>query len=239
VPSGPQPTLVAGYSVGELACYGLAEALDIRSLATLARERAAAMDRAAASAPGGLMAVRGLTRRRLERLCSDRGASVAIAIDDDDFVVGAHGPALQVLQRDLAQHGAQITCLDVGVASHTPSLAAAADAFRAALERSSIAAPKRPVVAGIDGGLVTTRARAIATLAAQIARTVEWALCMDAMVERGCRVFLELGPGRALCTMLIVRHPEVEARSVDEFRSLAAAADWVRRRLDGDAPAAR
>jgi [acyl-carrier-protein] S-malonyltransferase len=43
---------------------------------------------------------------------------------------------------------------------------------------------------------VTTRERAVAALSEQIARTIEWSRCIDALYERGCRVFLELGPGQ-------------------------------------------
>ncbi len=235
----PPPIVFAGYSVGELACYGLAGALDATALATLSRERAERMDRAAAAQPGGLISVRGLTRSRLERLCSLHAASIAIAVDEDAFVIGGLTPALQALQDELPRHRAQITRLNVGVASHTPWLVDAVESFRAALEHSSMTAPKRPVIAGIDAGLVTTRTRAISTLAEQVARTVEWAACMDSMVERGCRIFLELGPGRALSTMMRGRHPDVEARSVEEFGSLAATADWVRRRVEDAAAEAR
>src|SRR4051812_47641484 len=57
----PEPRAIAGYSVGELAGYGCAGALDAPELAHLAVQRAAAMDRAAVT-PGGLVALRGLPR---------------------------------------------------------------------------------------------------------------------------------------------------------------------------------
>ena len=89
-----------------------------------------------------------------------------------------------------------------------------------------------PVIAGVDATLVATRARAIATLSAQISHTVEWAQCLETLHERGCRVFIELAPGRALSRMLRERFDDVEARSVDEFRELAGVARWATRRLD-------
>jgi [acyl-carrier-protein] S-malonyltransferase len=50
--------------------------------------------------------------------------------------------------------------------------------------------------------------------------------------ERGCRVFLELGPGAALFRMVRNRLGPVEARSVDEFRNASAVAAWVLRSCD-------
>jgi [acyl-carrier-protein] S-malonyltransferase len=92
-------------------------------------------------------------------------------------------------------------------------------------------APTTPVVAGVDASWVTARAPAIAKLAAQIAARLEWASCLDVLFERGCRLFLELGPGGALSRMARERlGVEVEARSVSEFRSLDAVAAWLQRR---------
>src|SRR5439155_19940792 len=120
----------------------------------------------------------------------------------------------------------------VGVASLPPLLATAAAAFRVMLESSSLQAPARPVVAGVDGSWVLTRERAIDVLSKQIARTIEWSRCIDALYERGCRVFLELGPGTALSRMLRNRLHRIEARSVEEFRSPDAVAAWVVRSVD-------
>jgi [acyl-carrier-protein] S-malonyltransferase len=229
----PRPTAAAGYSVGELACYGVCDALDAGELARLARSRAVAMDRAAADRPGGVVAIRGLSRPALIRDCVGLEAFIAIVIADDAFVVGGTDAALTVVKDRCGRAGAQVTELRIGVASHTPLLASAVAPFRSALERSHLRAPSPPVVAGVDAGLVTTRERAIATLSSQIATTVEWVQCLDTLYERGCRVFLELGPGRALSRMVRERHDDTEARSVDEFRDAAAIVAWVRRKFDG------
>ena len=228
----PAPAFFAGYSVGELACYGLAGALDAAALARLARRRAERMDAAAARCPGGLASVRGLSRRRVAALCAAAGAAIAIAVDDDAFVVGGAAAALAQVREHAAALGAQITELKVGVPSHTPLLAAAAEAFGADLQDALVRAPGVPVLAGIDASTVRSAAQAVQALAAQIARTVEWFQCVDALYEGGCRVFLELGPGRALSKTVRDRHADAQARSIEEFGSGDAAADWVRRSLD-------
>jgi [acyl-carrier-protein] S-malonyltransferase len=227
----PAPTAFAGYSVGELAAYGCAQALDAGELARLARVRAQAMDGAAGERRGGMFATRGLTREAIAALCARRETSIAIATADDAFVVGGTQSALGAFAHEVQQRGAQITCLQISVAAHTPLLAGAVDTFRAALEASALRAPTAPVVAGVDAAWVSTRERAFATLSRQVAATVEWTQCMDALYERGVRLYLELGPGRALSRMVLERHPDVEARAVDEFRSLAAVVAWVTRRV--------
>ena len=228
----PVPRAFAGYSVGELACYGLADAVDAGMLAQLARQRADAMDESAARQPGGLIALRGLARNAVVALCAGLEGHVAIAIADDAFVVGGTEAALAAFLARARSHGAQVTCLRVGIASHTPLLASAVAPFRATLERSPLRAPSVPIVAGIDAEPVTTRERAIATLAAQVAQTVEWAQCLDALYERGCRVYLELGPGHALSRMASARFDDVDARAVDDFSSVAAVTAWAVKQRD-------
>ncbi len=228
----PVPVAFAGYSVGELAAYGVADALDIEALVLLAHERAVLMDGAAGAEPGGVIALRGLSRAAVVELCSAKGAFIAIANADDAYVIGGTQVALDSVAEAAVRCSGQVTCLRVGIASHTPLLAAAAIGFRAALEASSLRSPARPVVAGIDGSWVITRERAIGALSAQLACTVEWSRCLDALRERGCRVFLEVGPGAALSKMVRDRFDNVEARSVDEFRDPLAVAAWVQRSVD-------
>ncbi len=226
----PPPRAFAGYSVGELACYGAAGAVDTATLATLAQARALAMDAAAAAQPGGVIALRGLSRRIVVSLCDGLAGYIAIAVADDAFVVGGTAAALAAVEQRASARNARVTHLRVGVASHTPLLAGAVEPFRAALETAGLGPPQVPVVAGVDAGVVTTSARAVATLTAQLAQTVEWGQSLDTLHELGCRVMLELGPGRALSRIARERFDDVEARAVEEFSSVEAAAAWVARR---------
>jgi [acyl-carrier-protein] S-malonyltransferase len=226
----PSPLAFAGYSVGELASYACAGALSVHELAHLARERAQIMQ-AAAKTPGGLVALRGLYRPQVDALCRDNGLWVAIVIDDAGFVLGGSRRAIDRCIDEARSKGAQITCLRVGIASHTPLLEDAVDRFRGVLERSSLSDSRIAVLSGTDASLIRDRSAAIDALARQIAQTIDWARCLDALYERGSRVFLELGPGNALARNVQARFESVEARSLDDFRSLSAAVDWVKNRV--------
>ena len=228
----PAPIACAGYSVGELSAYAVADALDAAALALLARERARSMGASVGNQPGGVIALRGLSRAGATEICAGKRAFVAIVIDESAFVIGGTQSALELVREAAVRRGVQVTCLRVGIASHTPLLAAAATEFREKLECSPLRAPERPVVAGIDGSWVFTRERAVNVLSEQIAKTIEWSRCVDALYERGCRVFLELGPGAALSKMVSKRLKRVEARSVDEFRDADAITAWVTRAVE-------
>jgi [acyl-carrier-protein] S-malonyltransferase len=229
----PKPAAFCGYSVGELAAYACAGALDAAELARIAIARAALMDKAAAATHGGLLALQGLRRDVVARLCAGQRAWIAIAIGAEEFVVGGEDAALARLNKELSERGAKLTPLKVGLASHTPLLSDAVQPFRALLTASALAAPATPVVAGIDAAWVVRRETAIDKLALQLDHTIEWAGCLDMLYERGCRVFLELGPGRALARMTQARFADVDARAVDDFRSLEGVSSWLAKHASG------
>lgn len=225
--AAPKPAAFCGYSVGELGAYACAGALNAVELADIAAARAALMDQAAAATHGGMLALQGLRRDEVNRLCEGQRAWIAIAIGAEEFVIGGEDAALLQLSTAFAERGAKLTRLKVGLASHTPLLRDAVEPFRALLNASSITAPATPVVAGIDAAWVMRRETAIDKLAQQLDHTIEWSGCLDMLYERGCRVFLELGPGRALARMAQSRFADADARSVDEFRSLDGVSSWL------------
>ena len=227
----PAPTLIAGYSIGELAAHAIAGSFDAATCLALAAQRARLMD-SASPADAGLQAVLGLERHVLQPLCDLHGAHVAIANGQDHFIVGGTHASLQRLADAARAQGADIRLLPVRVPAHTPLLAAAVAPFAAALDASPLQAPRLPLLAGIDARPVRDRATAVNTLSLQLAQTIEWAQVMRQAFERGARVFLQLGPGNALARMVAPAYPCCEVRAVEEFQSLEGAAAWVRSALE-------
>lgn len=186
------------------------------------------MDEANGGDLGKLLALHGVGIQALTALCAGRDAWPAIIVVERSFAVGGRVDAIDALEKAARAHGARVQCLSVGVASHTPLIAGAIAPFRAALEASRLHDPSIPVFAGIDASLITRRNDAIDALSRQLAQRIEWARVLQALRERGCRVFLELPPGKALSRMLRSRFADVEARALDDFRSLEGVVAWVR-----------
>jgi len=222
----PTITAVAGYSAGELAAHAIAGSFDSTACLQLAARRAALMD-AASPADAGLIAVIGLAADEIALLCAEHAVHLAIVNGPDHVVLGGLRSALEAAAAAAVRHGARTVSLPVDVPAHTPLLAPAAQAFEAALGETALQPPRLRLLAGIDGSSVVDVARVVHTLAAQIARTVQWQQVLAQAVERGGKVFLELGPGSALGRRVRELHPQLQARSVEDFRTLEGVREWV------------
>jgi len=225
-PMLPPPAAVAGYSVGELAAFSAAGVIDAGAAAALAPQRAEAMDRCAARAPGGLLAVSGLPRQKLEQLRIDAGLELAIRNGAASVVLGGPIAALNHAERVAMAAGAQCTRLRVSVASHTSWMREAAESFSLALAQVPFRAPRVVLFSNAGDRIHDARSARVA-LAAQIAQTVRWDECMENIMARQVHCVLEVGPGQALARMWNQRHPGVPARACDDFRSAAAIAAWL------------
>jgi [acyl-carrier-protein] S-malonyltransferase len=229
----PAPTLVAGYSIGELSAYGIAGALPAEELIALAAMRARAMDACTdPSVRQTLLAVSGLTAPAVQALLEQHHLAIAIQNGDDSLIVGGMHDDLCAAELRLQQLGAQLTPIQVEVASHTRLMQDAVVPFRTALQQCQFAPFKMPVLAGISADPVSDKEAAVSLLARQIAETIRWDRCMDACAEAGITVALELGPGGALSRMLRARHPGIECRSVVDFRTLAGIVKWLERQCN-------
>ena len=222
----PAPIALAAYSVGELAAYGCAGALAPEAVIALARRRAELMDEAF---PGGgaMVALRGLNRAAVAALCRETGAEIAIINDEDRIVCGGPPAAMERLTALAESRGAKPTPLAIRIASHTSLMRRAVAPFLAALQQAEWRRPQAPVLEGLSGAPIFAPASAQAALSKQLAQTIDWAACLEGLRERGCTVLLELGPGAGLARMARDRFPDLPARSVAEFHSLAGAAAWV------------
>ena len=231
----PARLIVAGYSVGEVAAWGVGGLLSAADTLDLVTRRAEAMD--AATQPGdGLMFVRGLPRDDIDRLCERYRAAVAIVNPGDAFVIGGDRAALQAIAAEAkAMHAARVVDLPVEVASHTRRLVAASAAFRESLRPMSVTFPPAAgtrVLSGIDGAPVVSVEAGLDKLAAQLSQTVQWASCLQGCIEAGATAFLELGPGHALSAMAEGAWRDIPTRSLEDFRSLQGARSWLARYAD-------
>jgi len=224
----PRRFAVAGYSVGEMAARSIAGIWPPRETLRLTEQRALAMDAAGGTA-GLLGYVRGLDLSIVEEIAVRHRCAIAIVGPDRLFVVGGRGDDVTAFCRAAEAAGARSAPIAVHVASHTVLLADAVAPFRQALE----SAPTGEIRAGCillagGGGARIYRPRdALAGLAADVARTLDWNATLQALVESGADRFLDLGPGHALADMARSVFKGMSARAGEDFHSMEGLCGWI------------
>ena len=227
-PDGAPPaTIVAGYSVGEIAAWGIARVWSPAVTFAVVDARAVAMD--AASGPDdGLGYIRGMPHDDVAALADRFGCAVAIVNPGRLFVCGGTRDAIAALcTAALADGAVSAAPLPVHVASHTPRLAAAVAPLAQKLGSIAMARPALRLMTATDQSLVSLPAHAAAGLARQVMTTIDWAALLDALAERGVDQVLDLGPGSALAEMASAAMPDARVRAVDQFRTLQGVRDWL------------
>lgn len=224
----PRPICVAGYSLGEMAACAAAGAFPVSEGVALCAQRARMMDTAFPE-PAGMLAIIGLNELRIADIATRHGLLLAIRNGANHFVLGGPQSALAVAEDYALALGASRTVrLAVSTPSHTSLLQAASHEFQVAL--STWNNPGRlifPVLSAIDGHANRSRPETLAALARQISTPLDWATCIENLLEMQPARVLEIGPGNALARMVEEQAPGLPVRSVGDFRSLQGIQNWL------------
>jgi len=217
----PAPAFVAGHSLGELSALCAAGALTFEDGLRLARERGRLMKEAGERAPGSMAAVIGLDAQTLEAVCREASArhhpGVVVANDNapGQIVISGGKEAVAAATELAKAKGAKrVIPLNVSVASHSPLMAEAAEAFAQVVARTPVAPAQVPVVANTTARPITHPDDIRAELVAQLTAPVRWVESVRAMHQAGVTLFVELGPKDVLCGLIKRIVEGVETRAI-------------------------
>ena len=220
------PSAMAGLSLGELTALAAAGACSFADGLYLVQARAEAMAECAARHPGAMLAVVGLTRDAIEDICRHTGAVLANVNAPDQLVVS--GPVSAVEQAEAALKGSgakRVARLEVSGAFHSPLMQPAADAFRRALERVTISAPRVPVISNVTAKPAATPEEIRDLLVKQIVSPVLWEPSVRRLIQDGMRACVEFPPARVLSGLLRRIDPAVKTALLNEPDDLPKLSD--------------
>ncbi|MGW0564515.1 type I polyketide synthase [Streptomyces sp. NPDC003016] len=195
---GIRPAAMIGHSLGEYvaAClagvFTLPGALDI----TLARgELFAKME------PGRMLVVQ-LPEEELLRLLPDR-VSVSAVNAPDLTVVAGPDEDIAALLKDLRGRGIDCRKVSVPVASHSWMVDPYLEEFTRKVDRLTLSKPEIPFVSGVTGTWITpVEATSPEYWAQHLRRPVRFADGVRSVLDRPGRTLLEVGPGKALTSLI-------------------------------------
>jgi [acyl-carrier-protein] S-malonyltransferase len=127
------------------------------------------------------------------------------------------------------EHGIRrATLLNVAGAYHSRLMESAYTKFGEALAEAQMQVSRFPVISNVTGEEAQTLPEIRRTLQDQITATVRWSDCMQRMIRRGVELFIELGPGTVLASLLSRTSKEANVMSVSGAESAHQCATQMR-----------
>lgn len=201
----PQPSMVAGHSLGEFSALVANEVLSFESALQLVSIRANAMQKACELYPSTMAAVLNLPDEKVESICKE------IAETNNEVVVPANYNCPGQLVISGTIKGVELACeamkaagakraliLPVGGAFHSPLMQPAQEELAAAIHATQFNNPICPVYQNVAAKAVNNAAEIKKNLIAQLTGAVKWTQSVQSMIEDGATEFIECGPGKVL-----------------------------------------
>ncbi|MDJ0630912.1 MAG: SDR family NAD(P)-dependent oxidoreductase [Rhodobacter sp.] len=206
---GVKPAALIGHSMGENTAACLAGVMSFEDCIGLVHLRGRLFDTVPA---GGMLSVP-LSEAELRPYLGD---DLDIAAINAPSLTVATGPemALAALEARLAAADIEGTRIAIDIAAHSRMLEPILDDFRAYLQSIALHAPALPFVSNVTGTWIT---EAEATdpdyWVRHLRGMVRFADGIDTLAETQDRIFLEVGPGRAMVA-LAAQNPKVTRKRV-------------------------
>ncbi len=200
---GPQPSMMAGHSLGEFTALVAAGALNFQSAVDLVRYRGELMQTAVPPGQGAMAAILGLEEIDIDEAC--REASQGEVVEAVNFnapgqvVIAGHAAAVaRAIEIATAKGARRAIALPISVPAHSSLMQPAAQQLLTRLESTAITAPSGVAVYGVDIRSHGSAAGIRAGLVKQLYTPVYWAATVRTMIAAGATQIVECGPGKIL-----------------------------------------
>jgi [acyl-carrier-protein] S-malonyltransferase len=222
---GIRPDYVVGHSVGEYSALGSAGSLDVSETLSLVRERGLATAAAADARPGSMAAILGLADEAVEALCKKiHNVWPANYNCPGQLVISGETDAVDEACDEAQREGARRAVrLKVSGAFHSPLVELAAERLRPAIDKIDFKVPTAHFVSTVTAKLEDAT-RFSSLLIEQLTAPVKFTQAAREMIGGGVTTFVEVGPGNVLSGLLKRIDSSVKAISVNDLKSLDAAA---------------
>jgi [acyl-carrier-protein] S-malonyltransferase len=215
----------AGLSLGELTAHAAAGTFDFENGLRLVQQRGEFMEEACAATGGGMAAMIGADENAVRKLAADEDVDVANINSPGQIVISGELAKVEAAVAVAKEHGIRrATMLNVAGAYHSRLMQSAYEKLGAALLEVQMQMPQFPVISNVTGREVETLPEIRQTLQDQVTSTVRWVDCMERLVDLGCDLFIELGPGGILAGLFKRTRKDAEVISVGDVESAQAAA---------------
>ena len=198
--TGLRSDVNAGLSLGEYGALVASGVMRLFDACKVVRQRGILMQEAVPTG-GAMAAVMAMDAAVIEEICEKTEGIVSIANYNCPGQIVISGETEQVKQAadKLKEAGARrAVMLNVSGPFHSSLLTGAGEKLQKVLDELTIGKPQIPYVANVNASYVTEQEEIEPLLVRQVSNSVRWQQSVEAMVEDGVEVFIEIGPGKTL-----------------------------------------
>ncbi|HZK18754.1 MAG TPA: ACP S-malonyltransferase [Clostridia bacterium] len=216
---------VAGHSLGEYSALVAAGSLTFEDAVRLVHKRGRLMQEAVPIGTGGMVAVIGLDRDGIEKVCTEAGDEGVVEIANlnspQQIVIAGEMPALNRAMELAKEAGAKRTVmLPVSAPFHCSLMKPVAIEMEKHLSKIIIDDPVCGVVSNVTAGYVRDAREVRNALIQQISSPVLWTDSINLLVEDGIDAFVEVGPGRVLTGLVKRINRKIKTTYVQDSKTL-------------------
>lgn len=197
---GIHPDYCAGLSLGEYGALAAADAMDLKDLFYVIRQRGIFMQEAY-PVGGAMAAILGLEAEQVAKVCEETDGIVSIANDNcpGQIVITGEENAVKAACEKLTQAGAK-RCVPLKVSGpfHSRLLEGAGKQLAEVLEKMQVKELKVPYICNVDAAVVEDHTVVKELLAKQVSSPVRFRESILLLKELGVTTFVEIGPGKTL-----------------------------------------
>lgn len=218
------PSLLAGHSLGEYTALVASGSLTFVDAVRLVRARGKYMDEAVPAGTGGMAAVIGMEKERVEQLCKE--ASKGEVVTPANFncpgqiVISGHAGAVGRAVLLAKEWGVKAIPLPVSAPSHSPLMTPAGERLSKELEKIEIKDLKYPLISNAEADCYPSKDKVAGLLIKQVSNPVRWEESVAKALSLGTEAFLEIGPGKVLCGLLKRINKELKSYNMEDVDSL-------------------
>ncbi len=219
-----EPVAAAGLSLGEFTAHAAAGSFSMEDGLKLVQKRGAYMEEACQAAPSTMAAMIGGSNEAVQQLADECGIDVANYNCPGQTVVSGSVEGVDKAVAEAKGAGIKIAKkLNVAGAYHSRFMKSAQEKLLPELTATPMQMPACPVYCNYEARPVTGEEDIRAMLGAQVCGSVRWAACMQALIDQGERLFIEMGPGKTLAGMMGRICKEAKVISIEDAASLETA----------------
>jgi [acyl-carrier-protein] S-malonyltransferase len=212
----PQPSFVAGHSLGEYTALVAAGTLSFADALRLARERGRLMQEAGNQTSGGMLAVIGLDEATVQSVCQATGMEIANINCPGQIAISGPSQALDKAAQLAKEKGAlRVVPLPVSGAFHSRLMQPAVDGMAEAVSNLQFQDAVIPIVANTTAQPMTSGSALKSELLSQLRHSVLWQKSVECMIKEGTLEFVEIGPGQVLTGLIKRISRETKATSTE------------------------